>query len=123
MPFPTGLQKFLGELESEDALRGQSDDYKVTQQLLDVAEVPQKFMNRLSSPEINAEKLFEMRQELIASQNSLRAAIIEEMVSIEQDNEKARSRRHDYAPMIYTWLSLLAGNRTLQGLVEATEVG
>ena len=78
-------------------------------------------MDKLEDSTITAESLFQMRQELIAAQSALRAGMIDEESDIDQDNERALSRRNDYTPMIHAWLMFLASNGTLKGLAEATE--
>jgi ubiquitin carboxyl-terminal hydrolase L5 len=114
-------QQFIGDSESDSVIHGPNVIYKVTQELLDSALLPKSIMNKLEDSTPSAENLFRMRQELIAAQNALRAAMIDEESEIDQDNERALSRRNDYTPMIHTWLRFLANNGALKGLTEAAE--
>jgi ubiquitin carboxyl-terminal hydrolase L5 len=114
-------QQFIGDSESDSVIHGPNVIYKVTQELLDSALLPKAIMDKLEDSTPTAENLFRMRQELIAAQNSLRAALIDEESEIDQDNERALSRRNDYTPMIHTWLRFLASNGVLKGLAEAAE--
>lgn len=114
-------EQFIGDSESDSVLHGPNVIYKVTQELLDSALLPKAIMDKLEDSTPTAENLFQMRQELIAAQNALRAAMIDEESEIDQDNERALSRRNDYTPMIHTWLRFLASNEALKSLAEAAE--
>jgi ubiquitin carboxyl-terminal hydrolase L5 len=114
-------QQFIGDSESDTVIHGPNVTYKVTQELLDSVLIPKAIMDKLDDSTPTAENLFRMRQELIAAQNALRAAMIDEESEIDQDNGRALSRRNDYTPMIHTWLRFLASNGALKGLTEAAE--
>jgi ubiquitin carboxyl-terminal hydrolase L5 len=114
-------QLFIGDSESDSVIHGPNVIYKVTQELLDSALLPKAIMDKLRDTTPTAENLFRMRQELIAAQNALRAAMIDEESEIDRDNERALSRRNDYTPMIHTWLRFLASNGALRGLAEVAE--
>ncbi len=114
-------ERFIGETESDSVIRGPNPIYKLTHELLDSAQLPDTIMDKLESPMTTTDNFFRIRQELIAAQSGLRVAIIDEESEIEQDNERALSRRNDYTPMIHTWVRFLASNGTLKGLAEAVE--
>jgi ubiquitin carboxyl-terminal hydrolase L5 len=114
-------QQFIGDSESDSVIHGPNVIYRVSQELLDSALLPKAIIDKLEDSAPTAENLFRMRQELIASQDALRAAMIDEESEIGRDNERALSRRNDYTPMIHTWLRFLASNGALRGLAEAAE--
>jgi ubiquitin carboxyl-terminal hydrolase L5 len=113
--------QFIGEMESDNVIHGPNPIYRLTHELLDSAQLPEAIIDKLDNPTTTAENLFRVRQELIVAQSGLRAAMIDEESEIDQDNERALSRRNDYTPMIHSWLRFLASNRTLKGLAEAVE--
>jgi ubiquitin carboxyl-terminal hydrolase L5 len=115
-------KQFIGESESDSVIHGPNSIYKLTQELLCSAQVPKTIMTQLVNSTTTAQNLFQLRQELIAAQAALRAGMIDEELDIEQDNERALSRRNDYTPMIHVWLRFLASNATLKGLAEAVEL-
>jgi ubiquitin carboxyl-terminal hydrolase L5 len=114
-------EQFIGDSESDSVLHGPNVIYKVTQELIDSAQLLKATMDKLEDSTTTVENLFQMRYELIVAQNALRAAMIDEESEIDQDNQRALSRRNDYTPMIHMWLRFLASNGALKGLVEAAE--
>jgi ubiquitin carboxyl-terminal hydrolase L5 len=112
---------FIGESELDSVIHGPNSIYKLTQELLDSVQLPEAIMTKLGNSAASGETLFQMRQELIAAQATLRAGMIDEESDIDQDNERALSRRNDYTPMIHAWLRFLASNGNLKSLAEAAE--
>lgn len=117
----SGWEQFIGDSETDSVLRGPNVVYRLTQELLESAPPLKSIMDKIIESTATAENLFEIRQELIAAQSALRVAMVDEMAAIEQDNERALTRRHDYTPMIHTWLRFLADNGVLKGLAEGVE--
>lgn len=117
----SGWNQFIGESESEGIIYGPNSIYRLTQELLDSAQLPKEIMNTLGKPIITAENLFQLRQDLVSAQAALRAGMVDEQSDIDQDNERALSRRNDYTPMIHAWLRFLASNATLKGLAAVAE--
>lgn len=116
-------EQFISNSEADRVLRGPNIVYKLTQELLDSVPLLIPIMDKLEESTNTIESLFQMRQELIAAQSTLRTAMIDEMTAIDQDNERALTRRHDYTPMIHKWLRFLAENGALKGLAETAERG
>jgi ubiquitin carboxyl-terminal hydrolase L5 len=116
-------KQFVGDSETDIVLHGPNVIYRLSQELVDSAPRLRAITEKLEVSTTTAEGLFQMRQELIDAQSALRAAMIEEMTAIEQDNERALARRHDYTPMIHTWLRFLAQNGALEDLAKAAERG
>jgi ubiquitin carboxyl-terminal hydrolase L5 len=109
---------FSGD-ESGETLRGPNATFLLTPELLDMTKFEAFY--KPEGPSITAANLIEIRAQLLWAQAPLRAAIIDELAAVDQDNKRATNRRHDYTPMIYTWVRFLAENGTLQGLVEKAE--
>jgi ubiquitin carboxyl-terminal hydrolase L5 len=114
-------QQFVGRVDSGSVLRGPSHLYRLTQELLNTAQLPSSIISKLGNPDIDTESLFRLREELTTAQRPLRAAIVDEGAAIDQDNARAVSRRHDYTPMIHAWIRFLADNGNLQDIVKAAE--
>jgi ubiquitin carboxyl-terminal hydrolase L5 len=66
------------------------------------------------------EDLMKIRQDLIAEQAGLRQAVRDEQEAVEEDERRARERRFDYGPLIYTWLKMLANKEggVMKDLIE-----
>jgi ubiquitin carboxyl-terminal hydrolase L5 len=111
---------FTGE-ESSKTLRGPSAAFMLTHQLLDVTKASPTPFYKFETPGITTAELFEIRAQLLQTQTTLQTAIIDELAAVNEDNERAANRRHDYTPMIYTWIRFLAENGTLQGFIEEAE--
>jgi ubiquitin carboxyl-terminal hydrolase L5 len=114
-------QAFIEDSKSDSALHGSDQVHILAQEEVDAAQVPQEMQEKLGDPTLTAEQLFGIRHEITNSQNYFHATIIEEMAAIAQDNQRATNRRHDYTPLIYTWLTFLANNGTLCQIVEAID--
>ena len=66
----------------------------------------------------SASQFNQLKEDLEKTQSSLRSAIIDEMQACSTDKEKASHRRHDYGPLIETWLEMLIDNGELRSLIE-----
>jgi ubiquitin carboxyl-terminal hydrolase L5 len=103
--------------EDGRALRGINPMYGITNEILDSVQSPSRKRDSTT-----AEMLLGERQQLMADQGPIRAAILEEEAAVNEDNERARGRRHDYTPMINKWTRLLAENGTLQELSTSHDI-
>lgn len=102
-----------------ETLRVATDNYKVTSDMLDRAEVDPEITKMLANLVNGVEQLFILRGEFIGAQNTLRTKWMEEMVALDDDNKRAASRRHDYTPMIHAWIQALADNGVLKDICES----
>lgn len=68
--------------------------------------------------ETSAERLLNMWRNLITAQSRLRTAFSDEQKAARADEQRAWNRRHDYGPMIYAWLKMLADKEVLKDLVD-----
>jgi ubiquitin carboxyl-terminal hydrolase L5 len=105
---------FVDGLILNSCIRGPDVNFAVTQEALDLAVAP-----HISG--ISAESLLDAWRDECTSQERLRRAFLEETGSIEQDAARANSRRHDYTPMVYRWIHMLAENGVLKSLVTTGE--
>ena len=64
--------------------------------------------------------LSQLKDDLIKIQASLKTAILDEIQAWSTDVEKASHRRHDYGPLIETWLKMLTDNGEIRDLTERT---
>ncbi|OCL05325.1 cysteine proteinase [Glonium stellatum] len=100
----------------EEILRGPSEELGITIELLDSAVAPAPVARKIEADD-DAGTLVERRDRLFEEHVKLRAAIREEAESSRVDLVKAAKRRHDYGPLIQTWLRMLADKGELEGLV------
>jgi len=108
-------------LDSDSVLRGPDPTFRLTEALLDSTQLCESLTDKLHDQTSTVEVLFPMREELTDSQKKLRAEIVDEIAAVEQDDERALSRRHDYTPMLHTWIRFLAENGDLESLLKAAE--
>jgi len=99
----------------EKILRGHSEELGITAESLDSAVVPALVARRVEVDD-DAGTLVERRDRLLKEHVRLRTAIREEVESSRADLVKAAKRRHDYGPIIQTWLRMLAEKGELEGL-------
>ena len=59
-----------------------------------------------------------LKDDLKKTQSSLKSAILDETQAWSTDMEKASHRRHDYSPLIESWLQMLIDNEEIKGLVD-----
>lgn len=113
-------QAFTGaDMTPEDTVcRGPEENFHLTQEMIDAAQTSRSAEEQLEDPSTSAHKLLRERDDLLIAQAGLRAAIMEEIMEVEQDNERAVSRRHDLTPAIYRWLKALAERDILRRLTE-----
>ncbi|KAF2086290.1 ubiquitin carboxyl-terminal hydrolase [Saccharata proteae CBS 121410] len=101
----------------DDVLNGPTSGLHITAESIMNSQNPELITRKLGS-EDDAETLFDLRQKYVTEQASLIAAILDEDASACADEVKAESCRHDYGPLIRTWLGMLAENDVLKELVE-----
>ena len=99
----------------EKILRGHSEELGITAESLDSAVVPALVARRVEVDD-DAGTLVERRDQLLKEHVRLRTAIREEVESSRADLVRAAKRRHDYGPLIQTWLRMLAEKGELEGL-------
>lgn len=99
----------------EKILRGHSEELGITAESLNSAVVPALVARRVEVDD-DAGTLVERRERLLKEHVRLRTAIWEEVESSRADLVKAAKRRHDYGPLIQTWLRMLAEKGALEGL-------
>jgi ubiquitin carboxyl-terminal hydrolase L5 len=118
---PDWQQFVIERSDSDSVLRGPDFTFQTNQTLLDSTKLSKSFTDKLHDQTSTIEALFPMREELMDHQKKIRADLIDEIAAVEQDNERALSRRHDYTPMLYTWIRFLAENGDLEDLLEVAE--
>ncbi|KAI9743281.1 MAG: hypothetical protein M1818_003127 [Claussenomyces sp. TS43310] len=107
--------------ESGTILYGCDANFQISEDLLDAARPsPQVTSQFLASPG-DAESLLALRQEVIFAQSELKAAFLDEAMALQQDSQRAASRRHDYTPMIHIWLRMLAEKGVLETLATRAD--
>ncbi|KAF2144421.1 uncharacterized protein K452DRAFT_284738, partial [Aplosporella prunicola CBS 121167] len=104
--------------ESENTvLAGPSSEYHITGQAILTAKLPLSIERKIDTDD-DPTTLLELRQKAVTEQAALKATIGDEQASAQADQDKAEARRHDYGPLIRTWLRMLAENGTLQKLMK-----
>lgn len=104
-----------------DTIRSASETYKVTQNMVDEASIGAELSNKLQDLMFGVEQVMTLHSTLIEAQANLRKKWMDETIAVEDDQRMAERRRHDYTPMINTWLQELAENGILQKLCEAQD--
>jgi ubiquitin carboxyl-terminal hydrolase L5 len=92
--------------------------FGITQDLIENAAVLESELRRLDEAGTDMQKLLDLRQELIQTQNQLQFSFMDEVASIGHENEEAERRKHDYTPIIYNSIKTLAEEGLLQGIVQ-----
>jgi ubiquitin carboxyl-terminal hydrolase L5 len=116
-------QFLIDDMRSDSVLRGPNPAFRINHALLDSAKLCKAFSDKLYDQTSTVEAVFPMREELLHQQQQIRADLIDEIAAVEQDNERALSRRYDYTPMLHTWLRFLAENGALEDLLKVVEQG
>lgn len=101
----------------ESTLTRPDEGYSLTADAIEKAVVSEVIQERLDRGSI--EDLRSFREELVAAQARVRSSIEEEQQLHRSDTDRAASRRHDYGPIVHTWVRMLAQRRMLQPLLEA----
>lgn len=115
---PDWEQFVIERSDSDSVLRGPDVTFRTNQALLDSVKLPHSFTDKLHDQTSTIEVLLSEREGLIDHQKKMRADLVDEIAAVEQDNERALSRRHDYTPMLHTWIRFLAENGDLKDLLE-----
>lgn len=116
-------RNFVDGQDFDNILTGPDPSYRVTSQSLEAASVSPTVLREIQNSSVKVERLLHLRKQLSDSQGQMRASFIEEATAIQQDDERAATRHHDYTPMINAWLVALADKRELKDLVNAASQG
>lgn len=117
-PVQPDWQQFAEHQDVNTILRGPDTLCGVTKEMLDIVQSNQKYLKEPEELALTATTLIETRLQLMGVQGRMRKAILDEEAVIEEDNERARSRRHDYTPMISLWTRLLVKDGLLRQLFQ-----
>ena len=89
------------------------------QMSLDAVSLPPEVNEKLQSS--SAPELMDYHQERVTARGSIRASILEELESNEEDARKTASRRYDYGAGVQTWLDILANGDFFKSVAEHAE--
>lgn len=107
--------------EEESGVLHEADTgFAVTHDMIKHAEATED-ASSTKSGDTGIAMLMETRTELVSVQASLRRSYLEELAAVNEDNERAAARRHDYTPMIHMWIKALAENGMLRDICESLE--
>jgi len=95
-----------------------SECFGIIQDIINNAAFPASEQQRLNEAGADLQKLLDLRQELIQTQNRLQFSFMDEVASISHENEEAERRKHDYTPIIYNSIKTLAEEGLLQEIVQ-----
>jgi len=109
--------RFIETEESGEILREANMTYGISIEQLEAAILPQSTLSIINDPTTVPSQLFEMRRDLADAQIQLKASLLDEVAAARRDEERALGRRHDYTPVINTWLKMLAGKGVLKDLI------
>ncbi|KAL9089370.1 MAG: hypothetical protein Q9159_002586 [Coniocarpon cinnabarinum] len=103
------------------AISGPTKDYGVSQYDIDNAPTTSKEVTEAVASSDNS-KLQALQEAIIAKQQRLVQTIVHEKNVRAQKEETVRLARHDYEPLVRTWLQLLANKEgVMEGLVEVVK--
>ncbi|OCK80563.1 cysteine proteinase [Lepidopterella palustris CBS 459.81] len=102
--------------DREPALRGPSEELGVGVATLDNAAVPESLQQRITA-DGDVATLLDRHGAVVGEQAKLRMDIRSQQWAREDDERKARERRHDFGPMIGVWLKMLAKKGVLEEMV------
>lgn len=109
-----------GELSGDDSHR--DDNFGISETMVQTAQPSATIVSLLASPqEMSVEYLLILRHEVLCLQASLRKTYLAELANIQQDHQRAACRRHDYTPLIHTWLKMLASKGVLGELAARVD--
>ncbi|KAF2206916.1 hypothetical protein CERZMDRAFT_52182 [Cercospora zeae-maydis SCOH1-5] len=100
-----------------ETLVGPSKEYDIFNFDIDQAEVPKDIAEKLGGVD-DLTHLIKLRRQSATRQTQIRSSMRETKEAEEQDAERAKHRRHDYGKFVKRWLGTLAGEGTLEGLLE-----
>ena len=101
----------------DDGITGPHDAYNLTSETIETAVLPEAVQHMIQGGSRTAD-LLTCLQGLFAEQAGLRKAINAEIGFTHQDEERAASRRHDYSPLIQSWIRAHARRGAIKTLVE-----
>lgn len=116
-------RNFVDTESLEKTLAGPNDSYGITAQHLESASASAPILHEIKTSAITIDRLFSLWKQLSASQAQMRASCVEEKAAIQQDEERAATRCHDYTPMVNTWLAALANKNVLKSLINEASHG
>lgn len=121
--FQLDWRNFVDTESLEKTLAGPNDSYGITAQHLESASASAPILHEIQTSAITTDRLLSLWKQLSASQAQMRASYVEEEAAIQQDEERAATRCHDYTPMVNTWLAALADKNVLKSLINEASHG
>jgi ubiquitin carboxyl-terminal hydrolase L5 len=121
--FQPDWRSFVDRQYFEKTLTGPNTSYGVTPQYLKSVSAPAPILREIQASTITTDRLLDLWKQHVDSQTQMRASYVEEEASIQQDEERAATRYHDYTPMVNTWLAALADKRVLKDLTRDASHG
>ncbi|KAI5361405.1 Putative peptidase C12, ubiquitin carboxyl-terminal hydrolase [Septoria linicola] len=106
-----------GAETSKETLLGPSDPYDIFNIDLDETELPASVQAKTSSEE-DFMTLIEYRKPFLTKQAQIRSSIRSAKMMDDDDEEKARHRRHDYGTFVRKWMTALAEQEILGDLLK-----
>ncbi|KAF1352019.1 hypothetical protein BDV97DRAFT_397073 [Delphinella strobiligena] len=106
---------FIAPDVGDMTILGPSEDYSVTEGLLNGASLAPSIAEKLKTG--SPDKLMQLRHEIVIAQAGCRAAIRDQMQTDQSDAIKAMHRRFDYASFVNEWLDALADKDVLLDLL------
>ena len=121
--FQSDWRSFVDSPCLEKTLAGPNSFYGITPQHLESVFASAPILHEIQTSTITTERLLGLWKQLSDSQAQMRASYIEEEAAIQQDEERAATRCHDYTPMVNTWLAALADKNVLKYLINEASHG
>jgi ubiquitin carboxyl-terminal hydrolase L5 len=82
--------------------------FGIPQHLIDNATLSESTSKKLSEGGSDPGVLLTLRKSLVGDQTKMRAAYVQEVAEVEREDEQAERRKHDYTPLIYNSIKMLA---------------
>ncbi|RAL61924.1 hypothetical protein DID88_002413 [Monilinia fructigena] len=111
----------FSQADVSEPIRGPSEALGVTDKLLHETVLPESTGKILEQASTDASILLLLRQQWVAEQRELRIIYMDELSSINEENEQAARRKKDHTPLVYRTLRSLADKGLLKRIMEEVQ--
>lgn len=88
---------------------------------IEKAAVPPRILEKTSGSTLEANKAYELHQELAIEVKASMGEYRAEMMAIADDEQRVKGRRKDYGPALHKWVSKLAEKGVLEDLIKTAK--
>ncbi|ESZ90661.1 hypothetical protein SBOR_8961 [Sclerotinia borealis F-4128] len=111
----------FSQTDVSELMRGPSEAFGVTDKLLHDIALHASTGKLLEQESTDTSALLQLYQQWVAEQRALRIAYMEELSSVNDENEQAARRKKDHTPIVYRTLRSLAEKGVLKEIMEEVQ--